>query len=89
MQIFNIKVCIDFMFISLFVLHLPSRVPFLLPRVVIDDSPSPASMNMTCAFHAFKMQSGLPYTFAHVPVLFTTVHEGGSRSGFYKLKDVT
>lgn len=89
MQIFNIKVCIDFMFISLFVLHLPSRVPFLLPRVVIDDSPSPASMNMTCALHTFRMQSGLPYTFAHVPVLFTTVHEGGSRSGFYKLKDVT
>ena len=89
MQIFNIKLCIVFMFISLYELHLPSRVPFLLPRVVIDDSPSPASMNMTFAFHAFKMQSGLPYTFAHVPVLFTTVHEGGSRSGFYKLKDVT
>ena len=77
------------MFTLLYISHLPSRVPLLLPRVVIDESPSPVSMNMTCVFHTIKMQSGLPNTFAHVPVLFTTVHDGGSRSGFYKVNDVT
>ena len=60
---------------------LPSSVPLGLSLVVIDSRPSPASAKVTRAFHVLDTHSGLPYTPAHVAVWFTTVHNGGERSG--------
>ena len=57
------------------------RVPLRFSREVIDKSPSPVSENVTCASHVLDTHSGLPYTPAHDPVLFVTLHDGGERSG--------
>ena len=66
---------------------LPFNVPFVLSRVVIENIPSPASMNMTCANHVLDTHSGLPYTLAHVSVWFVMEHEGEETSGYCKYKD--
>ena len=39
---------------------LPFNVPFVLSGVVIENIPSPESMNMPCAYHVLDTHSGLP-----------------------------
>ena len=60
--------------------YIPMRVPLRFSREVIDKSPSPVSVNETCANHMLDTHSGLPYTPAHDPVWFVTIHNGGERS---------
>lgn len=63
---------------------LPVRLPLRFSREVIDKSPSPASENVTCANHVLVIHSGLPYTPAHDPVWFVTLHDGGEISVSYR-----
>ena len=51
----------------IFSLLSPLRFPWRLSRVLIDNNPSPASINITRVFHVLDTHSGVPYTPAHVP----------------------
>jgi len=60
--------------------YTPVRLPLGFSREMIDKSPSPVSVNVTFANHVLDTHSGLPYTPAHDPVWFVTVHDGGEKS---------
>lgn len=57
------------------------RVPLRFSRDVMDKSPSPESLNVTCATHVLDTHSGLPYTPAHDPLWLVMLHDGEERSG--------
>lgn len=57
------------------------RVPLLFSRDVMDKSPSPESLNVTCAAHVLERHSGLLYTPVHEPLWLVILHDGGERSG--------